>query len=140
MIDEPGIYDMDEATYNADPCADISLRSSIASKLVDRGSTPRHAWFACPRLNPDFKPDNRRMFDLGKACHASLLGKGSKLLIIKDDSYRSKMAKELRDAAYAVGEIPLLEYEAAQVFEMADAARQQLGDLVAAGTLSRMPE
>lgn len=137
----PGVYaNISEAAYNADPCGDeVSLRSSIAWKLVERGSTPRHAWFASPRLNPYHKADNRRMFDIGRACHAMLLGQGSEYAIIRAKDYRSKFAQEQRDAAYANNKIPLLESDANQVKAMAKAAREQLQALVDAGTLARIP-
>lgn len=138
-IVEPGVYEMDEATYNADPCEEISLRSSIAWKLVDRGSTPRHAWFACPRLNPKHVAENSRKFDIGKACHAALLGKGAKTCIIDAPDYRGKVAQAAREAAYAAGEIPLLPHESEQVAAMAFTALDQLYALVNAGTLDRMP-
>jgi len=139
-ITEPGIYEISEADYNADPCApEISLRSSICWKLIERGSTPRHAWFASPNLNPNFKRENRKQFDLGTACHTALLGKGKAFKIIDADSWRGKDAQAARDAAYAAGETPLLKHEHAEVMAMATAAREQLKALVAAGTIEKIP-
>ncbi len=138
MIRTPGIYEIGEAEYNADPVEGGSLRSSIAWKLIAKGSTPRHAWYASS-LNPNFKADNRKQFDLGRACHAALFGNGAKIKIIQGDSYRSKEVQAQRDAAYVAGEIPLLPHEHAEVMAMAEAARQQIAELVKAGTLDKMP-
>lgn len=139
-ITEPGVYaNITEAEYNDDPTEEISLRSSIAWKLVERGSTPRHAWFASPRLNPNFKAEHKNTFDIGRACHAMLLGRGSEYAIIHHDNYKTKAAQEMRAAAYDNGKIPLLQWEADQVKTMAKAAREQLQQLVDAGTLATMP-
>lgn len=139
-ITEPGIYaNITEAEYNDDPTEEVSLRSSIAWKLVERGSTPRHAWFSCPRLNPNYKAEHRNTFDIGRACHAMLLGKGSGYAVIHHDNYKTKAAQEMRAAAYQNGKIPLLQWEAAQVKAMAKAAREQLQALVDAGTMPVMP-
>lgn len=139
-ITEPGVYaNITEAEYNDDPTEEVSLRSSIAWKLVERGSTPRHAWFACPRLNPNYKAEHRNTFDIGRACHAMLLGKGSDYAVIHHDNYKTKAAQEMRAAAYQNGKIPLLQWEAAQVKAMAKAAREQLQALVDAGTIPVMP-
>lgn len=96
-ITEPGVYaNVSEAEYNDDPCDALSLRSSIAWKLVDRGSTPRHAWFASPRLNPNFKAEHRNTFDIGRACHAMLLGKGSGYAVIHHDNYKTNRRSRYR--------------------------------------------
>lgn len=138
-ISEPGIYDITEEAYDADPCPEPSLRSSLAWKLVAKGSTPRHTWYSCQRLNPDYVHENKRSFDIGKAAHKMLLGKGAEFRIIKFSNYKSKPAQDERDQAYIDGAIPLLEREYEQVCEMAKVGRQQLEELVNAGTIDRMP-
>lgn len=145
MILEPGIYEIDEAAYNADPCGEeISLRSSIAKMLVSPGGTPRHAWWASPRLNPRWEAENSRKFDIGKAAHKLLLGKGGDLVEIPGFDYATNekgggMTKTekgaARDAAWAAGKIPLLMHEVHQVSAMASAAQDQIRALVAAGTI-----
>jgi len=70
-ITEPGIYDIPETDYHADPIAEPSLSSSIAKILLAR--SPRHAWANHPRLNPNQEPETRREFDFGSAAHAMLL-------------------------------------------------------------------
>jgi len=139
LITEPGIYDVDEAVYNAEPCAEPSLRSSIAWKLIAKGSTPAHARLHVPAFNPNFIAEHKRSFDIGRACHKYLLGKGALIADIAADNYKTKAAQEARDAAYTAGKIPLLPHEHQQVKAMATAAREQLRALVDAGTLEAMP-
>ncbi|MDE2473168.1 MAG: PD-(D/E)XK nuclease-like domain-containing protein [Bradyrhizobium sp.] len=135
------VLDISESDYEADKFFDDfpTLRSSICWKLIERGSTPRHAWYASPRLNPNFEQEHRKIFDKGAAAHALLLGKGKQFQIIKCPNYMTKEARSLRDAAYAEGKIPLLEKDYQEAVAMADAARDQLSQLVEHGTLSVMP-
>ena len=74
-------YSMRAAAYHADPCERPSLSSSIAKILLEK--TPRHAWTAHPRLNPDFAAKDESKFDLGTAVHELMLGKGVGYTIIK---------------------------------------------------------
>lgn len=138
-ITEPGIYDVSDEAYNADCCEDVSLRASIARMLVSPGGTPRHAWWNSPRLNPAFVPENNRRFDIGKAVHKLVLWKGAELVEIPFDDYRKDAARDLRDAAYNLGQIPLLRDEVRLVNEMAAAARDQVDALVRAGTIDDFP-
>lgn len=123
-ISEPGVYDLSESDYHADPVVAPSLSASIAKVLL--GKSPRHAWYAHPRLNPAKAEDNRAMFDLGKAAHALVLGEERQFAIIDADDWRTKAAKEARDAAYAAGKTPLLAEQWGRVAAMADASRAQL--------------
>lgn len=123
-ISEPGIYDMPEDIYHADPAPDPSLSSTLARLIVNR--SPRHAWTASPRLNPDFQPVNKETFDIGRACHAIMLGKGASIEVVDADDWRSKAAQQQRNEARAAGYTPLLrhQYEATQ--EMVGAASRQI--------------
>jgi hypothetical protein len=123
-VSTPGVYNLSAADYHADPCPQPSLSKSIAKVLIDR--SPRHAWWAHPRLNPDFETETATKFDLGTAAHALLLGDEARFEIIDADSYRGKAAQEARDAAYAAGRTPLLVDQYEQVVAMARAARVQL--------------
>lgn len=135
------ILEISEEDYEADKFFDDfpTLRSSIAWKLIEKGSTPMHAWHSSPRLNPNYKEDHSRKFDLGKAAHAMLLGKGAEFHLIDADSFMTKAAKQERDEAYTAKKIPLLRKDFEQAANMAEAARVQLVRLVDHGTLERMP-
>lgn len=123
---EPGIYaDMDEAVYHADP----ALSASGAKRLLSPG---------CPAL---FKHDrdnggrpNKRAFDVGHAAHKAVLGVGGDVVVVRKTTkdkqsvpagdYQTKSAQEHRDAIYAEGKVPLLEWELRTVEAMADAIRR----------------
>lgn len=120
----PGVYDMDRATYDQDPCMEPSLSSSIAKIILTR--SPAHARLAHPRLNPAFERSDDRKFDLGSLAHAVLLGERDRIVSIDADSYRTNAAKEARDEALAAGLVPALAHVVDQAEKMAAAARRQL--------------
>ena len=127
LITEPGLYDIPAATYHADKlCAEPSLSKSIAKLLIGLTKTPRHAWLAHPRLNPDFEEVNKTIFDLGKAAEAFFIGGDAEVVVIDAADYRTKDAKAARDDAWAAGKTPLLPLQHLQVLDMAEAARAQL--------------
>jgi hypothetical protein len=79
-----------------------------------------------PRLNPDYKPKERAIFDLGHIAHALLLEGIDKIFEIKADSWRTKAAQEERNEARKQGMIPLLSENADNAREMVMAAERQL--------------
>lgn len=123
-INTPGVYDIPAEEYHADPCPEPSLSNSIAKTLL--GKSPRHAWLAHPRLNPDHEAKDNKKYDVGSAAHALLLEGQDAVEVIAADSFRTKDAKTARDAAYAAGKIPLLTEQAADVAAMQIAALAQL--------------
>lgn len=138
-ITEPGVYDMPDADYQADPCEEISLRASIAWKMVAPKSTPAHAAYGCARLNPDYQPINKSYFDLGKIAHSLLLGKGADYAIVHEENYKTVAARKMADAIRAAGKTPLLAHQAEQVRAMAKAATSQIKSLIDAGTIDKSP-
>src|SRR5215472_13975214 len=74
-ISAPGFYpDINAETYFSDPIIRPSLTQSLCKILLER--SPLHAWYAHPRLNPDYAPDDDTKFDIGNLAHTLLLGKG----------------------------------------------------------------
>lgn len=110
----PGVYTMSEEEYHADPVPGGSLSSSGA-KLLLPPSAP--AVFRYRQQHPE----HRREYDLGHAAHKKVLGVGSAIEIVDALDYKTKAAREARDAAYAAGKVPLLPHEDAQTDEMAAA-------------------
>lgn len=106
--------------YHADPCDRPSLSSSLARTLLTK--SPLHAWHEHPRLNPARKPEERAEFDLGSAAHALLLEGEDRMEVIDADSYRTKDAREQRDAARAAGKHPVLKSRYDDVRRMAEVA------------------
>lgn len=123
-ISKPGIYDIPAEEYHSDPCPEPSLSSSIAKILVDE--TPRHAWTAHPRLNPDFEREEEDKFDLGTAAHSLMLNDPKKFAILRYEDFRKKEAQEAKADARRCGKLPILEKNWVRVNEMVDAARAQL--------------
>lgn len=127
MLTEPGFYDVDADDYHADPCAEASLSNSVGKILLD--ACPRSAYWAHPRLNPQFRRDEETKFDRGNVAHALLLGKGKTFRVIDAADYKGGNAKMLRDAYRAAGLIPILIGHHQIAEGMAAAARIQLTDI-----------
>jgi hypothetical protein len=123
-VSEGFFTDMSAADYHADPCEKPSLSSSIAKYFVS--GTPRHAWTAHPKLNPDFEPKSDDKFDLGTVAHEFILGKGSGFVVLDFDNWQTKAAREAKEAARDCGKTPILLKDFARVDAMAEAAGKHL--------------
>lgn len=121
---KPGVYSITFPEYLADPCPEPSLSSGLAATLLDR--SPRHAWAAHAQLNPAREAEHKNIFDLGSAAHSILLHDDRKIQIIDAADWKTKLAQQARDAAYANGFIPLLPHQHSTATAMVSAARQQL--------------
>ncbi|KKM79757.1 hypothetical protein LCGC14_1346860, partial [marine sediment metagenome] len=65
-ITKSGAYSISEATYHADALLNVpTLNKTTAHVMLTR--SPRHAWLQHPRLNPDYEPEVKPTFVLGKA-------------------------------------------------------------------------
>lgn len=117
MIEQPGVYDIPADQYLGDPVAGGSLSSSGARKLLPPSCPARFKW------ERDNGPENRPEFDFGHAAHREVLGVGADLVVVEAKDWRTKAAKEARDAAYANGATPLLAADYDIVLGMAAALR-----------------
>lgn len=115
QVTEPGVYIMTAEEYHQDPVPGGSLSSSGARTLLPP-SCP--ALFKFERDNP---PAAKRVFEFGHAAHGALLGTGPRLVVLDFDDYKTRAAQEARDAARAVGAVPLLAREYAVVVAMGNA-------------------
>lgn len=95
------IHDLDETAYHSDL---TTLSSTGARTLATR--TP--AEFRHEQINR--RPDKKE-FDFGHLVHKMILGKGAEICVIDADDWRTKAAREKRDAAREAGEVPVLEKE-----------------------------
>lgn len=100
-------FDLDEPTYHAHP---TSLSHSGAKVLL---KAP--ALYKWQRDNPVHKD----VFDFGRAAHAKVLGAGAETVVVDAEDWRSKGAREAREAARAEGKTPLLAKDAEKVDAMA---------------------
>ena len=116
VITEPGVYDIPEADYHADPVPGGSLSSSGARKLLPPSCPARF------RYEQDH-PVHKDVFDFGTAAHRMVLGTGPEIVIVDADDWRTKAAKEAQAEARQAGKCPLLIADWARVADMAQALR-----------------
>ena len=110
-----GLHSLSMDVYQADPCPTPSLSSGIANILLMQ--SPAHAWLAHPRLNPAYQQDHDSRLDQGSIAHAMLLERDESAVVVVDaPDWRTKAAKEARDAAWANGKHAILahKFEAVQ--------------------------
>lgn len=125
MIDKPGIYEMPLTDYIADPCPEPSLSASVAHTLITQ--SPIHAFIRHPRLNPGGERDESAKADIGTIAHGMLLENDeSRIVVIEADDWRTKAAKEAREAAYAAGKIPMLAKQERPIRKMVEEARKAI--------------
>lgn len=130
VITEPGLVpDMDEDWYHMDPVQGGSL-SVTSSKLLLPPSCP--AIFKYRREHP--KPPTDSM-QLGTVVHGLILRTGQEVAVIQHDDYRTKAAREQRDAALADGQVPMLYGDFIKAQAIAQAVRDHdiTGGLFAEG-------
>lgn len=111
---EPGIYDISEDAYHADPVPGGSLSSTGARKLLPP---------CCPakfRYEQDH-PVHKDVFDFGSAAHRVVLGTGPDLAVIDAEDWKTRAAKDARDKARAEGKTPVLRDDHDKVQAMAAA-------------------
>jgi hypothetical protein len=90
------IIRLSASEYHADPAPEPSLSSTLAKMLLKQ--SPRHAWWNCRRLNPDFVSLDRKAFDIGRAAHRAILGCGDDYVAIPDDVLASNGAASTKEA------------------------------------------
>jgi hypothetical protein len=101
-----------------------ALSSGVCQRLLSE--SPLHARLASP-WNDSRDADNSKVADVGSAAHKALLeGTEDGICVIEADDWRTKAAKELRDAAYLEGRIPMLAGKMHAVRAMVTAAREYL--------------
>lgn len=126
----PGLHRIDAELYHSDPCEEPSLSSSLARLIL--GQSPLHAWTACPRLNPDWEPVEKKTFDIGRAAHREVLCAGSDYVVIPEDilaangAASTKAAKEFIENARRQSLTPIKVEEANAVRAMASKVHDRL--------------
>lgn len=108
VIRAPGIYEITEAQYHADPCVRPSLSRSVLKRLVDL--SPAHAYVIHPKLGgaDELQDADDDAMDFGTAAHSSFLQGKSIIRALDFPDWRTNKAKEARALAYTDGMIPLL--------------------------------
>lgn len=91
--------------YHADNADGISLNSSVLRTLISQ--SPLHAKESHPKLATTPIVKETAAMDFGTAIHAMLLGGANVVVPLDHDDFRSKAAREERDAARQYGLIPM---------------------------------
>lgn len=127
-IEKEGLYDdVPDEVYHSDPVVTPSLSSSVAKAII--AQSPRHAWQAHPRLNKgllDVIEKPTPAMDAGTAAHKLILGKGRAIKEIVADDFKTKAAREARDAARAAGMVPVLSDRMANIRMLREAFFDQI--------------
>lgn len=127
----PGIYKIKFADYLADPCPVPSLSRSTIKELVNE--CPRKAYHGHPRLNPDYKVEEKTQFDIGTAAHDYFLGGENSVMVFDYPDWKKKEAQEAKRAARDLGRTPLLQHQFETVQGMVTVAHSSLIELEAYG-------
>jgi hypothetical protein len=117
IVTEPGVYDIPDAVYHADPVPGGSLSSSGARKLLPPYCPAIYDWERRNRRGP------KKAFDFGHAAHREVLGVGPELAVLDYDDWRTKEARQKADEARAAGLVPILTKDYEIVAAMAAAIR-----------------
>lgn len=115
VVTEPGVYDIPEQDYHADPVPAGSLSASGAKKLL-----------ACPAkfaYDRDHPPQPSTAMEFGTAVHTLVLGHGSRIEVVSAATWQGKAAKEAAEIARAEGKVPLLAADHLRAQAIADAVR-----------------
>lgn len=129
----PGILSIDGDAYHRDPCPEPSLSSSLAKVIL--AQSPLHAWTQSPRLNPEWEPTEKKTFDIGRAAHRAVLGKGGDYaaipaeILASNGAASTKEAKAFIEDCRARGVTPVKESEAARVEAMAAKLKPRLAEM-----------
>ena len=121
------ILDITPAEYHADPCEVPSLSASAAKTIILK--SPAHCWLEHPRLGQRSRESSDSMGD-GTIIHELVLGKGSGIVVVEANDFRTKAAQEQRDAAYAAGKTPVIAKKMEAYTYAADQIRKRITDLL----------
>lgn len=130
MILGTGVHVIDDQTYHADPAPEPSLSATLSKLILDR--SPLHAWTASPRLNPKWEPENSDVFDVGRAAHRAVLGRGGdyvaypEAILAKNGAASTTAAKEWAEYQREQGRTPLKREQVEAVEAMAAATNAHL--------------
>jgi hypothetical protein len=122
-ITRAGLYEMSAEQYHSDPCPEPSLSASIATIISQH--SPKHAWFAQRRLNPDFAEKSSPAFDFGRAMHAAVLEPEKEIIqLVEAEDWRTKDAREQKSSIEQAGKIAVLSKQYNEIQLIAATARQ----------------
>lgn len=98
------------------------LSQSVGWELLDK--SPRHAWRKHRLLGAE-RLDPTRAMDHGTLVHELVLG-GDRVVVLDHKDWRTKKAKEDREAARADGQVPILRHQYERAVRTAAAVEEQI--------------
>lgn len=122
----PGLYEMKAEKYHADPCPVPSLNHTVARILTEQ--SPMHAYKAHPRLGGE-ESEPTRIMDIGTAAHRLAIGRGTPIVRLEFENFRTKAAQEARDFYAARGHAALLAPDYDRAEAMAKPLRAAIEDV-----------
>ena len=139
LITAPGVYQISNDEYHADPVATPSMTRGTIFDLINE--TPAHAFYNHPRLTPkaEDEAEDEPKFDLGTAWH-SLLFEGEQLAVVVDPrdypgpkggipkGWTTDVMRAKRTEIRQSGKIPMLPPQHQKVMEMVTAAHKFLAE------------
>jgi len=114
-ITAPGIYDISDEVYHADPIEGGSLSSSGAKTILKAPALFNHQQHA----GQEYKD----VFDFGTAAHSVVLGTGSLLAVLDFKDWRASGAVAAKKEARQAGLTPILTKDKVIVDAMAEALK-----------------
>ena len=127
MINQAGIYKISNEEYHGKGlCPKPALSRSTIHDLLFK--SPAHARYNNIDLNPAYKKDNDRSFDLGKAAHEILLEGSENIQVIEAQDWRKKDTQEVREIALKEGKTPLLTKQYQRAVDMVSVAEKAIRD------------
>lgn len=114
------LYDLPAADYHAMQALSAGGAWTLATEC------PALYWHRSPFNPAAAAPENGKRMDIGTALHLAALEPdrlAQRTVMIEADDWRTKEARDQRDAAYDAGQVPLLIKDAALVDRLADAIR-----------------
>jgi len=124
-ITEPGVYDIPNDVYHADPCPEGSLSNSGAKLLMP---VP---FKGCPKkfdYDRRTEPEHKNHYDFGHVAHKLVLGEGDEIDVVNAPAWNRKMdagtnSNTHKEAAYDAGHIPILQKDFNKAEDMARAVK-----------------
>lgn len=122
------IFDLPESQYHADAIPDVgppTLSASMARMLVLK--SPLHAWTYHPRFG-GARGESTEPQENGNLIHALLLGTGREIVPVDAADFRTKAAKEARQAARDAGKIAVIADKLTFAKGTAEILRRRMSD------------
>jgi hypothetical protein len=114
----PGVYDIPEDVYHADPVPGGSLSSTGARLLIEPAGPAKFDWARRHNKLPT------EAMEFGTAAHHQILGTGAEVVPIEAENYQTKKAQQARDEARERGAVPMLPHQLDALGAMAKVLRE----------------